>query len=81
MEAKEWMQWFKNLVPAGKVQQTSNFIIDHATIDLVSGFGFGFGSDADVATPLSATASKNRSMTVLPRRRFASEICSFGKCA
>jgi len=33
------------------------------------------------ATPLSATASKNRSMTALPCRRFDSEICSFGKCA
>ena len=32
-------------------------------------------------TPLSAIASKNRSTTALPCRRFESEMFSFGKCA
>jgi hypothetical protein len=32
-------------------------------------------------TPLSAIASKNRSTTALPCRRFDKEMCSFGKCA
>ena len=58
-------------------------LIDQLTdAGLASGFGSDFGAVFPVgATPLSATASKNRSMTVLPRRRFDSEICSFGKCA
>lgn len=66
----------KNLLPV-RQQRHSQLLIDHAT-------GIGFGSDdfgVAGATPLSATASKNRSMTAFPRLRFASEICSFGKCA
>ena len=49
----------------------------HTSVDVVCvSNSCAFGT-----TPLSATASKNRSTTALPCRRFDSEMCSFGKCA
>jgi hypothetical protein len=78
MEAKEGL-YCKIYFRYKNKQRHSQLLIDHATVSLVSGFGSDVAGAT--ATPLSATASKKRSMTAFPRRRFDSEICSLGKCA